>query len=84
MRNKDKIEKKTQFENAMKALENYGCDVTFVYNNIGCSICSVDDFYALGYDGNSIEIYSFDEVKNTKVFNGKSLNEIYAEVEFYY
>ncbi len=79
---KDRITKKTEYKKAIYALENLGVDISFTYNNKGCSLCPFDDFIALGYNGESKRVDDIDEVKTTKCFNGKSLNEIYADVEF--
>lgn len=74
--------KKKAYNEALRVIEQIGLDVGFVFNNKYCSICSMKDFYVLGYDGISTEAKTMDEVKTTKCFNGKSLNEIYKEVEF--
>lgn len=74
--------KKKEYAKALQYIEEVGPDVTFTYNGKGCAICNMDEGYVLGYDGRGKMVRTIQEVKTTKWFQGKSLDEIYLEVEF--
>lgn len=74
--------KRKDYKEALRYLEEVGPDVTFTYNGKGCALCNMDEGYVIGYDGEGKIVQTIQEVKTTKWFNGKSLDEIYSEVEF--
>ncbi len=79
---KNSIQKKKEYKKAMYYIENIGSDISFTYNDKGCSVCATSEYFSLAYNEESIRVDSIDDVKTTKWFDGKCLNEIYKEVKF--
>lgn len=80
----EKRKKKKKYKEVLEDLENLGDAFIFDYNGYPCSVCDFKDYYALSYNYETIHVDSIDDVKITKWFNGKSLNQLYTEVDFEY
>lgn len=54
-------------------------DIEFIYNGKGAAFCPLD-VYAVGYEGEPNEFTNIDEAINAKVFDGKSLLDIWDDI----
>jgi len=58
-------------------------DVPFFYNGEnGCIIPHNTKRYVVAYGKNSVEVNSPDEVMNVKIIDGKSIDEVFDDIEF--
>lgn len=74
----------------IKCIMEFGNDVTFLYNDKKCGICSVVEnsiFSFQAWYGKEIKEYgqnSIETVMQDKFFDGKSINELLDVVEFWF
>lgn len=54
-------------------------DIEFIYNGKATSFCPLD-VYVVGYEGEPNEFTNIDEAINAKVFDGKSLLDIWDDI----
>lgn len=76
--------KQQEYKDMLDTLDNFGLDVEWIYKGKSASIVRAGDHYSLAFNGEVTDVESIDAVRNTKCFDGKSLNEIFGEVNFEY
>lgn len=54
-------------------------DIDFYHNEKGAAFCPIG-VYVVGYDNEGVEFATLDEAMDAKVFDGKSLVEIWDDV----
>ncbi len=64
-------------------LKGIVCHVLFSYKGKnGCVDPFRRDLYCLCYDGKTTEVHNIDDVMNTPFIDGKSLNEVFDELDY--
>jgi hypothetical protein len=65
-------------------IESLTCDIEFEFKNVHGSVCPINhNDIGLAYGGKTLDCKSIDEAMDSKLFDGKSLNEIATELEMY-
>lgn len=68
--------------NLKNKVESLTGTIEFDYNGTHCGIDPINhSHYDVWYGDNSVKVHSIDEVMTAKLFDGKSFNDIYNNID---